>query len=187
MTPHADRLRGSIVAVSRSETHTFAKSNRDTVRLVEGYGVEGDAHGGSTVKHRSRVARDATRPNLRQVHLMHAELLDELAALGFAVAPGELGENLTTRGISLLELPAGTRLHVGDRAVIELTGLRNPCVQIDRFQSGLLAQVAKRNNAGDIVRRAGVMSIVVAGGEVHAGDAVVVEMPTGPLRPMEPV
>jgi MOSC domain-containing protein YiiM len=187
MTTHAETLRGTIVAVSRSETHTFAKANRDSVRLVEGFGVEGDAHGGSTVKHRSRVARDATRPNFRQVHLMHAELLDELARLGFEVAPGDLGENLTTRGIPLLDLPTGARLHLGDRAVIELTGLRNPCVQIDRFQTGLLAQVARRNDAGDIVRRAGVMSIVVAGGPVRAGDAVVVEMPSGPHRALEPV
>ncbi len=180
-------LRGTVVAVSRSETHSFAKANRDVVRLIAGFGVEGDAHGGSTVKHRSRVVRDAGKPNLRQVHLMHAELLDELAGLGFRVAPGDLGENLTTRGIPLLDLPTGSRLHLGDEAVIELTGLRNPCVQIDRFQSGLLAQVAKRNEAGDIVRRAGVMSVVVAGGPVHAGDPIVVELPPPPHRSMEAI
>jgi MOSC domain-containing protein YiiM len=178
---------GTIVAVSRSETHSFGKATRDVVRLVAGFGVEGDAHGGSTVKHRSRVARNPATPNLRQVHLIHAELLNELAESGFLVAPGELGENLTTRGIPLLELPAGARLHIGDGAVIELTGLRTPCVQIDRFQSGLLAKVATRNDAGEIVRRAGVMSIVVAGGLVRAGDSVVVELPAKPHHAMEPV
>ena len=187
MTRPADNLRGSIVAVSRSETHSFAKPNRDAVRLVAGFGVEGDAHGGPTVKHRSRVARDPTTPNLRQVHLIHAELLDELAGSGFAVTPGELGENLTTRGIPLLDLPTGTRLRIGDEVVIELTGLRNPCVQIDRFQSGLLSKVARRSDTGEIVRRAGVMSVVLTSGLVRAGDEVVVELPPEPFRAMEPV
>jgi MOSC domain-containing protein YiiM len=187
MTAPNDNLRGSVVAVSRSETHSFAKANRDVVRLVEGFGVEGDAHGGPKVKHRSRVSRDPTQPNLRQVHLMHAELLDELAQSGFVVTPGELGENLTTRGIPLLELPTGARLRIGDEAVIELTGLRNPCVQIDRFKSGLLARVVARSDTGELVRRAGVMSIVVTGGLVRAGDAIVVELPTGPHHTLEPV
>lgn len=183
----SDSLRGTVVAVSRSETHSFEKANRDAVRLVEGFGVEGDAHGGATVKHRSRVARDATRPNLRQVHLIHAELLEELAQSGFEVASGALGENLTTRGIPLLDLPTGARLRIGDDAVIELTGLRTPCVQIDRFRSGLLAKVVGRSDTGAIVRRAGVMSIVVAGGLVRAGDAIVVELPAGPHTTLEPV
>ena len=182
-----ENVRGSVVAVSRSETHSFAKPNREAVRLVAGFGIEGDAHGGATVRHRSRVARDATRPNLRQVHLIHAELLDELAQSGFEVAPGELGENLTTRGIPLLDLPTGTRLRIGGDAVIELTGLRTPCVQIDRFQTGLLAKVAMRGEGGEVVRRAGVMSVVVEGGSVQAGDSIVVELPTGPHRALEPV
>jgi MOSC domain-containing protein YiiM len=178
---------GTVVAVSLSETHSFMKTNRHTVRLVEGFGVEGDAHGGATVKHRSRVSRDATRPNLRQVHLIHAELFDELAEYGFDVAPGALGENLTTRGIRLLELPTGARLRIGGDAVIELTGLRNPCVQIERFKSGLLARVVARGEAGELVRRAGVMSIVVQGGVVSAGDGIVVELPDEPHRALEPV
>ena len=187
MTAGSDSFRGTLVAVSRSETHSFEKANRDAIRLIEGFGVEGDAHGGATVKHRSRVARDATRPNLRQVHLIHAELLDELAESGFDVAPGALGENLTTRGIPLLELPAGARLRIGDDAVIELTGLRTPCVQIDRFRSGLLAKVVGRSDTGEIVRRAGVMSVVVTGGLVRAGDAIVVELPAEPHAVLEPV
>lgn len=187
MTAVTDGLRGTIVAVSRSETHSFAKPTRDAIRLVVGFGVEGDAHGGATVKHRSRVGRNPSTPNLRQVHLIHAELLDELAQAGFIVAPGELGENLTTRGIPLLDLPTGTRLRVGDEAVVELTGLRNPCVQIERFQSGLLARVAIRGKTGDIVRRAGVMSIVVTGGPIRAGAPIVVELPDGPHRAMEAV
>jgi len=187
MTGSGDNLGGRIVAVSRSETHSFAKATRDEVRLVEGFGVEGDAHGGATVKHRSRVSRDPTHPNLRQVHLIHAELLDELSAAGFDVPAGALGENLTTRGIRLLELPTGSRLRIGDEAVIELTGLRNPCVQIDRFKSGLLAKVVARSDAGEPVRRPGVMSVVVVGGLVRAGDAVVAELPPEPHRPLEPV
>jgi hypothetical protein len=187
MTAGSDSFRGTIVAVSRSETHSFEKANRDAVRLVEGFGVDGDAHGGATVKHRSRVARDATRPNLRQVHLIHAELLDELAESGFDVAPGALGENLTTRGIPLLELPTGARLRIGDDAVIELTGLRTPCVQIDRFKSGLLAKVAGRSETGELVRRAGVMSVVVRAGIVRSGDAILVDLPAEPHRGLEPV
>ena len=187
MTAVADGLRGTIVAVSRSETHSFGKPTCDAIRLVAGFGVEGDAHGGSTVKHRSRVARNPSTPNLRQVHLIHAELLEELARAGFVVAPGELGENLTTRGIPLLDLPTGSRLRVGSEAVVELTGLRNPCVQIDRFQSGLLARVATRSETGQIVRRAGVMSIVVTGGPIRSGDEVVVELSEGPHRAMEAV
>jgi len=186
-TPSHPSLHGTVVAVSRSEMHTFAKHNRDAVRLIAGFGVEDDAHGGPTVRHRSRVARDATRPNLRQVHLIHAELLDELAESGFDVAPGELGENLTTRGIPLLGLPTGARLRLGDDAVIELTGLRTPCVQIDRFQSGLLAKVVARAETGEIVRRAGVMSVVIEGGVVRTGDAIVVELPAAPHRALEPV
>ncbi len=187
MAAGSDSRRGTVVAVSRSETHSFEKANRDAIRLIEGFGVEGDAHGGATVKHRSRVARDATRPNLRQVHLIHAELLEELAESGFDVAPGALGENLTTRGIPLLDLPTGARLRIGNDAVIELTGLRTPCVQIDRFRSGLLAKVAVRNEAGDVVRRAGVMSVVVEGGLVRTGDSIVIELPAEPYHVLEPV
>lgn len=172
------------MAVSRSETHSFGKPTRESVTLIEGFGVDGDAHAGPTIRHRSRVARDPSQPNLRQVHLIHAELLDELAGVGFVVQPGELGENLTTRGVPLLELPAGTRLRVGAGATLELTGLRNPCVQIDRFQSGLLAQVASRNAAGETIRRAGVMSVVLAGGIVCPGDAIEVEFPGGSHRPL---
>ncbi|ROZ77164.1 MOSC domain-containing protein [Ramlibacter sp. WS9] len=139
--------------------------------LVQGLGVQGDAHLGETVKHRSRVARDSTQPNLRQVHLLHAELFDELMAAGFAVWPGDLGENITTRGLDLLGLSAGTCLHIG-KAVIEVTGLRNPCSQIDRFQKGLMAAVLDRDAQGQLVRKAGVMGVVLAGGEVRAGDPI---------------
>jgi MOSC domain-containing protein YiiM len=175
-------LRGVVVAVSRSEGHSFAKVNRDSVRLIAGLGVDGDAHAGATVKHRSRVARDPAQPNLRQVHLIHDELLHELEANGFLVQPGELGENLTTRGLALLDLPLGARLRIGEMAVVEITGLRNPCVQIDRFQTGLLAEVASRNAAGEVVRRAGIMSVVLTGGVVRPGDPIVVELPAKPHR-----
>jgi len=176
-----------VVAVSRSQTHTFSKPVQDSIRLLAGLGVEGDAHLGATVKHRSRVARDPKVPNLRQVHLIHSELHDELRATGFVLAPGEIGENVTTRGIDLLGLPAGTRLRLGPDAVVEVTGLRNPCYQLDNFQPGLMAATLARDTDGKLVRKAGVMGIVLAGGEVRAGDAIAVELPPAPHRPLLPV
>jgi len=178
---------GSIVAVSCSATHTMAKGNQPAVRLREGLGVEGDAHAGSAVKHRSRVARNPHQPNLRQVHLIHAELHDELRDAGFDIAPGQMGENITTRGIDLLGLPAGTRLYLGEDAVIEITGLRNPCGQLNGVQAGLLAAVLDRDAEGNLIRKAGVMAIVLAGGQVCPGDAIAVELPPTPHRPLEPV
>jgi hypothetical protein len=152
-----------------------------------GHGVEDDAHLGRTVKHRSRVARDPTKPNLRQVHLIHAELHDELRAAGFVVSAGEMGENVTTRGVDLLGLPTGTRLHLGDSAVVEITGLRNPCAQLDRFQKGLMAAVLARDPQGNLVRKAGIMGVVLSGGEVRPGDAIGVELPAQQQRALEPV
>ena len=177
----------AVVAVCSAGTHDFSKPVRDGIRLLAGLGVEGDAHSGRTVQHRSRVKRDPTVPNLRQVHLTHSELFGELRAAGFTVAPGELGENITTRDIALLALPAGTRLRIGHSAVVELTGLRNPCHQIDDFQPGLMAAVLGRDAAGGLVRKSGVMGIVIAGGEVRAGDAIGIELPAAPHRPLAPV
>ena len=176
-----------VVAVSRSATHTMSKRNELSIRLVAGLGVEGDAHAGETVKHRSRVARDPSQPNLRQVHLIHAELFDELAEAGFAIVPGQLGENVTTRGLDLLALPTGTRLRLGVDAVVEVTGLRNPCAQLEGISHGLMSAVLDRDEQGGLVRKAGVMGIVLAGGEVQAGDAIQVEMPAAPHRALEPV
>ena len=149
--------------------------------------MQGDAHAGATVKHRSRVRRDPTQPNLRQVHLIHAELHDELAARGFDVGPGQMGENVTTQGVDLLSLPAGTRLRLGGEAVVEVTGLRNPCTQLDGIQPGLMEATLERTDDGELVRKAGVMAVVLAGGEVRTGDAIDVELPDGPRRPLEPV
>jgi MOSC domain-containing protein YiiM len=174
-----------VIAVARSATHTFTKPTRDTIRLTAGLGVDGDAHQGVTVKHRSRVARDPSQPNLRQVHLIHAELLDEVAADGFDVPPGGLGENVLTRGIDLLGLSTGTVLRIGQSAVIRVTGLRNPCLQIDAYADGLLAKVVGRDEAGNIVRRAGIMGVVEVSGDVAPGDLIAVEAPTGPHRPLE--
>jgi MOSC domain-containing protein YiiM len=176
-----------VTAVSRSAGHTFSKVAQPAVRLLAGLGVEGDAHAGVTVKHRSRVARDPSQPNLRQVHLIHGELHDELRAAGFTVGPGDLGENVTTSALDLLALPTGTRLHFGDAAVVELTGLRNPCVQLDRFQHGLTAAVLDRDAEGELIRKAGVMAVVVAGGEVRPGDPITVELPAGPHRALRVV
>lgn len=176
-----------VESVARSRSHSFSKRPELYIRLIAGIGIEGDAHAGVTVKHRSRVARDPNQPNLRQVHLMHAELFDELKGQGFRVGAGDLGENITTRGLDVLSLPRRTRLRIGREAIVELTGLRNPCVQIDRFQEGLLSAVATRNEAGQLVRKSGVMGIVIAGGDVHVGDAIEIELPDGPRAPMEVV
>jgi MOSC domain-containing protein YiiM len=181
------RMAASVTAVSSNGEYSFTKPNRDSITLLAGLGVEGDVHAGVTVKHRSRVAQDPTQPNLRQVHLIHEELFTDLGEAGFTVAPGDLGENITTRGIDLLGLPAGTLLRVGDTAVLEVTGLRNPCLQIDNFQDGLLKQVVGRDAAGNVVRKAGVMSVVREGGVVRPGDTIATELPSGPHRPLERV
>jgi MOSC domain-containing protein YiiM len=176
-----------VTAVAASPGHTFSKPTQTSITLLAGLGVAGDAHSGETVKHRSRVRRDPTQPNLRQLHLIQAELHDELRAAGFEIEAGALGENVTTRGVDLLSLPAGTLLRLGAEAVVEVTGLRNPCVQLDAFQAGLTAAVLGRDARGELVRKAGVMSVVRAGGEVAPGDPIAVELPAGPHRPLEVV
>lgn len=175
-----------VVSVGSDAEHAFSKPVRDAIDLVEGIGVRGDAHAGVTVQHRSRLARTPSAPNLRQVHLLHAELFDRLGAAGFAVGPGELGENITTLGLDLLALPVGTRLGIGD-AVVTLTGLRNPCAQIDGLIPGLLGQVVFRDDEGQTVRLAGVMGIVSTSGTVRPGDAVTVELPDGEPHALAPV
>ncbi|HEY0015855.1 MAG TPA: MOSC domain-containing protein [Longimicrobium sp.] len=180
-------MSGIVTAVSRGAEHSFSKPNEPFIRLLAGLGVEGDAHLGATVKHRSRVRADPTQPNLRQVHLIHAELHDELRAAGFHVSAGDMGENVTTRGIDLLALPAGARLRLGDAAVVEVTGLRNPCAQIDRFQPGLMAAVLGRDAEGNLVRKAGIMAVVLTGGEVRPGDAIRVELLPEPHCPLDVV
>ena len=177
-----------VVAVSVRAAHGIGKDNAQRIRLVEGLGVEGDAHLGERVQHRSRVRRDPAQPNLRQVHLIHAELHDELAAEGFSgLRPGQMGENVTTSGVDLLALPAGTRLRLGDAAVVEVTGLRNPCKQLDAIKPGLMNATLTRDPDGAVVRRAGVMAVVISGGDVSPGDAVAVELPAGEWRGLEPV
>jgi MOSC domain-containing protein YiiM len=180
-------MNGIVTAVSCSPTHTFTKPNQESIRLLAGLGIEGDTHLGETVQHRSRVARDPSQPNLRQVHLIHAELHDELHMAGFVVSAGQMGENITTRGIDLLKLPTGTRLHLGETAVIEVTGLRNPCLQLNHFQAGLMAAVLERDEHGGLIRKAGIMGIILAGGEVRPGDTITVELPPEPHRSLEPV
>jgi len=180
-------MTGSVVAVSFSATHTLVKINCPAIQLVEGLGVAGDAHAGSTVRHRSRVARNPHQPNLRQVHLIHVELHEELRRAGFTVAAGQMGENITTNGVDLLGLPTGTRLRLGAEAIVELTGLRNPCAQLEQIQSGLMAAVLDRDEQGKLIRKAGVMAVVVAGGLVRPGDAITVELPPEPRHPLDPV
>jgi MOSC domain-containing protein len=176
-----------VVAVHCSPEHRFSKPPVASVRLVVGEGVAGDAHAGRTVRHRSRVARTPDAPNLRQVHLVAAELHEELRAGGFDVGPGDIGENVATRGLDLLALPTGTRLRLGEAAVVEVTGLRNPCVQLDDFRPGLMRAVLDRDDLGNLVRKAGVMAIVLAGGDVRPGDPIAVELPPPPHNPLLPV
>lgn len=176
-----------VIAVSARHGHHFSKTPCLSIRLLTGLGVAGDAHMGETVKHRSRVRRDPTQPNLRQVHLMRAELFEELRPKGFVVKPSDLGENVTTSGIDLLALPAGARLHLGESAVVEVTGLRNPCTQLDVFQKGLMAATLHKDAHGHLIRKAGIMGIVLADGDVRPGDPIVVEWPNEPHRPLLPV
>jgi MOSC domain-containing protein YiiM len=174
-----------VIAVSRSPKHTFSKPNEKFIKLIKGYGVEGDAHAGKKVKHRFLVGIDPTRPNIRQVHLIQIELLEELDAKGFSVNPGELGENITTRGVDLFSLPTGTRLQIGTHVIVELTALRNPCVQIELFQKGMLKEVLYKNEDGKLVRRVGVMGIILEGGIVKPNDALIVKPPPKPHHPLE--
>ena len=185
--PRAISAGGVVASVSRAAAHDFSKQIEHSIRLLTGLGVQGDAHMGATVKHRSRVARDPAQPNLRQVHLIHEELHDELRAAGFRVAPGIMGENITTRGVALLDLPRGTRLRVGRTAALEVTGLRNPCSQLNRCQPGLMAAVLDRDAQGNLIRKAGIMCVVLSDGEVRPGDAILIELPHGPHTPLQEV
>lgn len=172
-----------VIAVHVGPRHSFSKPSVGEIELHEGLGVADDAHYGATVQHRSRVAADPSQPNLRQVHLIHAELFDELEVAGHRVAPGQLGENITTRGIELLDLPVGARLAMGD-AVVTITGLRNPCRQINDFQDGLLKRLVRTDDEGRVVRLAGVMGVVARSGVVHAGAEIAVELPPEPHHPL---
>lgn len=180
-------MSGSVQAVHVSPSHTMSKPSVPAIRLLEGLGVEGDAHMGVTVRHRSRVKADPAQPNLRQVHLIHAELLDRLTAAGFAISPGAMGENVTTRGVDLLSLPTGTQLRLGSTARVTITGLRNPCAQLDGLQAGLMQAVLDRDPDGNLVRLAGVMGIVAVGGEIRASDPIEVDLPPAPHLPLGPV
>lgn len=176
-----------VVAVSCSGSHTMSKPAQEAIKLLAGLGVEGDAHLGTTVQHLYPMRRDPTQPNLRQVHLIHAELHEELRVAGFEMAPGEMGENVTTSGIDLLGLPTGTRLHLGDAAIVEVTGLRNPCHQLNKLREGLMAATLDRDAEGKLIRKAGVMAVVIEGGVVRAGDRIVIDLPAAPHQPLNPV
>jgi MOSC domain-containing protein YiiM len=180
-------MTATIVAVHLSPAHTMQKFAAPSITLLQGLGVEGDAHAGVTVKHRSRVAADPTQPNLRQVHLVHSELFDELGAQGFVLTPGLIGENVTTRGIDLLGLPRGALLQLGAEAVVEVTGLRNPCTQLDGIQDGLMRACLGRDADGEPIRKAGIMGVVLTGGVVRAGDAITVTLPAGPHEKLQRV
>jgi MOSC domain-containing protein YiiM len=174
-----------VIAVSLSETHSFSKTNQPAIELIEDFGVDGDAHSGKTVKHRFLVNKDATKPNIRQVHLIHIELLDFLEEKGFTVHPGQLGENITTRGVDLLELPTDTILKIGEKAVVKITALRNPCKQIDEFQKGIFKEVLYKDEEGNLVRKTGVMGVVLNSGMVRPGDTIQIELPSEPHQKLE--
>jgi MOSC domain-containing protein YiiM len=178
-------LRGETLSVSVSQQHSFSKLRVAAIELVAGQGVSGDAHAGSTVKHRSRVAVDPSRPNLRQVHLLHAELFDELNVRGFRIGPGDMGENITTRGVALLRLPRRTQILFPSGAVIEITGLRNPCNQLDQFSPGLMNAVLERSQDGTLVRKTGVMAVVLKSGMVTVGDPFQVALPPEPHETLQ--
>ncbi len=180
-------MQGQVIAVSRNGEHKFSKENQPVIELIAGLGVRDDAHAGATVKHRVRVREDPSRPNLRQVLFIHSELFDELAPAGYSLYPGAIGENVTTRGLKLLDLPAGTRLHLGRDAVVEVTGLRNPCRQIDAFRPGLMGALLEKRPDGHVMRKSGIMGIVIAGGEVRPGDVIRAELPGEPHQPLKPV
>lgn len=180
-------MSGFVVGVSRDSEHRFSKAAVDSIRVIEGFGVEGDAHAGKTIQHLHPMRLDPTRPNLRQVHLIQFELYDELRDLGYDVSPGQLGENVTTRGVDLLALPQRTRLQVGPDAVLEVTGLRSPCHQINDFRPSLLKQVIHTEEDGTVVRRTGVMSIVLTGGPIRPDDTITVVLPDGDHTPLEVV
>ena len=165
----------------------MSKPARQSIVLVEGHGVEGDAHSGETVKHRSRVRNDPSQPNLRQVHLIHRELHEGLSQAGFVLEPGQMGENILTEGIDLLALPQITILKIGESAVVNVTGLRNPCSQLDGVQPGLMQAVLDRDDGGNLVRKAGIMGTVVKGGEVRPGDRIIAQLPAKPFTPLEVV
>jgi MOSC domain-containing protein YiiM len=185
--PDTAKVSGSVLAVCRDGAHAFSKPSVARILLVEGIGVQGDAHAGVTVQHRSRVARDPSQPNLRQVHLMHRELFDELACAGYTVAPGDLGENVTTDSVDLLMLPEGSLLHLGRTALVRVTGLRNPCAQINDFAAGLMRELVFTDDHGGTVRKAGVMGVVERGGYIHPGDPIRVELPAGEPRGLQRV
>lgn len=176
-----------VLTVAKSDVHNFSKSVFNSINLLIGLGVEGDAHMGEKVKHRSRVAADPTQPNLRQVHMIQGELFTELRGKGFAVEAGDMGENITTSGIDLLGLPCGTKLYFGKNAVVEVTGLRNPCSQIENFQKGLLKAVLGKDENGELLRKAGIMGIVLAGGAVKVDDEIRAELPALPHYKLERV
>lgn len=180
-----DRLNSGpcVIGVHIGTAHEFSKIPQETVRLIENYGVEGDAHAGRTDQHLFHIRRFGEQPNLRQVHLIQAEFFDAMSVEGHSIQPGDLGENIATQGVDLLSLPTGTRLRLGADAIIELTGLRNPCHQIDNFQAGLL-QHCKIATPSGIVRKAGVMAIVINSGDVKSGAKITVDLPTGPHKPL---
>ena len=177
-------MSGVVLGVSCDGAHKFSKPPRASIHLIAGLGVEGDAHLGVTVQHLSRIRRDPTSANLRQVHLIHAELHDELRAKGFTVGPGDMGENVTTRGVGLIGLPGNARLHLGPTAIVEVKGLRNPCLQLDNFQAGLMAATLDKDADGNLIRKAGIMGIVIVGGDVKPGDEIRVELPAGAHTPL---
>ncbi len=182
-----EEILSSVISLSKSQGHNFSKSVYSSITLVKGEGVDGDAHRGMTVKHRSRVKVDPTQPNLRQVHLIHYELIQELQDKGFNVQAATMGENITTKNIDLLSLPKGTKLKIGKDVILEITGLRNPCKQLDNFQKGLTSAVLDKDDKGNVIRKAGIMAIVLMSGKISIGDSIIIDLPPRPHQILERV
>jgi len=176
-----------VVSLSKDSDHKFSKEVCEVLTFLKNLGIEGDAHCGITVKHRSRVKTDPSQPNLRQVHLVHSELIAELKNSGFDVSPGAIGENVLTSGIDLLSLPKNTILSLGSDVVLRVTGLRNPCAQLDNYQSGLTKAVLGKDENGHLVRKAGIMAVVEEGGVVKVGDTISIQLPPEPHEALERV
>jgi hypothetical protein len=173
-------VEGYVHSVSASPRHGFSKLVRESITLIKGHGVDGDAHAGAFVKHRYLARWRPRMANERQVHLINQALFEELFSEGFNVQPGNLGENVTTRGIDLLRLPLGTMLALGPTAAVELRGLRTPCVLVDRFRKGLLKALVRKGEQPRF--RAGVMGVVREGGILFPGNPVKVTISPAPWQ-----
>ncbi|SRR6266446_5986019 len=168
-------MSGRVIAVCCNPEPDLPKPVVDAVHLIENWGVEGDYHAGSLVRHRYLAKKDPTRPNMRQVLLMDAAVFAELAQNDIHIGPGMMGENITIEGMAMMQLAVGTRLAIGS-AIVEVTERRSPCYQLNGIDPRLLKAVARKQD-GQAIFKAGIMAQILQGGWVRAGDLVKVLSP----------